>query len=136
MKDLLNQLGPVTVLLQAFFSDWRTGSIMALIAIDVVSGVMAAIKLGTFDTQKLFTFYRTNVVPGILGYGLVWFFSYFGVADKFGDVAGLLANLTGYGAVVASLTASIIDNGKRFSAPVTQPEVSEMIARPPVNPQG
>lgn len=46
----------------------RMTTIMALIAADVIMAVALAINKGEFNWLKLLSFYRTNIVPYLLGY--------------------------------------------------------------------
>lgn len=101
-----------------FFTDPWVRAIFALILLDVITGVIAALRTGVFDLQRIAAFYRTNVVPGILGYSAVWGFARFGL-DQIAEVGPLLAMLTtviGAGFVVLALVGSITDNIRRSQA--------------------
>ena len=51
-----------------FFNDLRVRAIMALIVVDFLLGIAAALRRGEFDLKKVADFYRTNVIPYLLGY--------------------------------------------------------------------
>jgi hypothetical protein len=56
----------------ALASDARLHVLMALIAADFILGVSAALKRGEFEFAKLGRFYRTNVLPYMLSYGVLF----------------------------------------------------------------
>jgi hypothetical protein len=63
--DYLNMF---LTLLATFFASWQVRTIGALILTDVVFGVMIALRTSTFNFQKLADFYKSMVLPYILGY--------------------------------------------------------------------
>lgn len=96
-------------------------SLVGLIVLEVVSGIAAALKRGMFDWQKVANFYRTSVMPGLVGWlGLV-FSTYLVVPGLFGDaVSGVVSPavaLSSLLAVVATLVASIRANLAELIAP-------------------
>src|SRR6476660_6947050 len=95
-----------------FLTDDRTLLILALIAVDLVTGVIAALRTGVFAWERLATFYRTNVLPGLLGYGLVYVLGALNAARLPGlrGVVDLLTRWVGAGLLVAALGASIGNN--------------------------
>lgn len=120
-------------ILRAFYTDTRLWFIVGLIVADVVTGIIAALRLGVFRWDKVFTFYRTMVVPAVLGYlVLVWLPDHLvlrpdGISDTIvREVLGMLAQTFGVSVVYASLVASIIDNVQRYRADVTPTDVSDM----------
>lgn len=89
-------------------------SLVGLIILEVVTGIGAALKRGVFDWQKVANFYRTSVMPGLVGWlGLV-VSTYLVVPGLFGDAVGGVVSpavaLSGLLAVVATLVASIRGN--------------------------
>ena len=50
-------------------NDPRLRTLLALIALDIVMGIAASIKRGSFAWDEVARFYRTSVVPIFLGYG-------------------------------------------------------------------
>lgn len=123
--------------LRVFAKEPQTKMIVTAILIDVVTGIIAALRVGTFDGQRTAAFMATNVLPYVLGYMLFWFLSYFGLADLVPiEIAGTIANF-GFGAVMTSLTKSIIDNLTRAYAGSVQPsDVQELNAASVTPPRG
>jgi hypothetical protein len=70
----------VETILQDFFTDPRTLAIFALILADVLLGIAAALKTAQFQWTVLANFYRTNIMPYVLGYLVAWLFAKFGLA--------------------------------------------------------
>ena len=96
--------------LRRFASDPKTRTMLAMILIDVITGVMKALRLRTFDAKQLARFYGSNVVPYVLGYLLVWVLSLLGLDSVLSpDLQNGLASL-GFAMIGTSLTASIIGN--------------------------
>ena len=118
-------------ILQSFMSDQRTLTIFALILVDLITGVIAALKLRTFDAQRLMAFYHTNVLPGVLGYLLVWFLATFGLDQYLSPQLTEMINYLGAGTVIISLSASVIDNIRRSTAPTSRPETADMHVEKP-----
>ena len=52
----------------AFFTSWQVKTLLGLIVLDVLLGVAAALRAGRFDFGRLAEFYRSNVLPYLLGY--------------------------------------------------------------------
>jgi len=101
--------------LRAFARETQTRSIVTMILIDVATGVIAALRVGTFDGQKFAAFLGSNVLPYVLGYMLFWFLSYFGLSGLLSPpIAAIVANF-GYAGVMSTLSMSIVDNGARAS---------------------
>jgi hypothetical protein len=94
-----------------FLTDDRTLLIVVLIAIDLVTGIISALRSGVFVWKRVADFYRASVLPGVLGYGLVYAIAL--GADRFPEVRGLVEVLTqwaGAGLVIAALLGSIASN--------------------------
>jgi hypothetical protein len=125
--------------LKAFARETQTKTIVTFILIDVVTGVIAALRVGTFDGQRFAAFMSSNVLPYLFGYMLFWFVSYFGLTDVLTpEIAATLSNF-GFGAVMSALSMSVVDNLTRARAGSTPPaDIHEFLA-PNVevkNPQG
>ena len=54
-------------LINAFFADARVQAVFWLCIFEVGTAVIAAIKLGIFDIHRLANFWRSRVVPYMLG---------------------------------------------------------------------
>jgi len=103
-------------------------ALVVLIAADVILGIASAVKRGVFQWDVVANFYRTNVVPKLVGWlGLqlvVYAVSLPGVIDVIGvptwvDPAVATASLV---AVGASLLNSIYDNARElFNIPALPP---------------
>jgi hypothetical protein len=63
MVDLLNVLFPPEFIKAGL-------GILLVIVLDLVLGIAVAIKSGQFEWSKLASFYRTSVVPGLLGWAV------------------------------------------------------------------
>ena len=102
--DILQTLAAYLV---AFATDPRTILIAVFILLDLGTGIMAALRTGTFDWALLAQFYRTNVLPYLLGYGLLYVLS--------GTIAALLQNsdpqLRPFLAVLGTLVEQISQYG-------------------------
>lgn len=105
-------------ILYEFASDIKTKTIFVAIFVDVVTGVAASLHIGTFDPQKIAAFHKSNVLPYVLGYLMVWTLTAFGATDvlpaSIGDGFAALC----YGAIMTALTGSVIDNSARFRAQI------------------
>jgi hypothetical protein len=100
----------IPVLLLTFMMDGRTQLLFATIAMDVVTGVMCALRSGQFQWSKLALFYRTNVVPYILGWFVIFTFGQLGITVLFGDQWGEIVSSIGYAPALVTLGASIAEN--------------------------
>lgn len=97
-------------LVLSFVQDERTLILFGLIVVDLVVGIIAALRTGVFDPRSVGQFYRTNVVPYILGYLLVYVISLWGIGALLGSVWGEVAATVGSGPAVINLSTSIIRN--------------------------
>lgn len=114
-----------------FAHEPQTKSIIAAILLDVVTGVVAAYRVKTFDGQAFAGFMRSNVVPYVFGYMIYWFLTYYGLTDQVTpEVSAALSNF-GFGAVMSSLSMSVVDNATRARAGSSRPaDVDEVMATP------
>ena len=69
--DFTNISGIVDVL-SGFFDSWQVKALLGLIVLDLGLGIAAALRANVFDFQKVALFYRTNVLPYILGFGVLF----------------------------------------------------------------
>lgn len=90
-----------------FMQDPRTLTLATLIAVDLVLGIAAALRNGQFDWQYVGTFYRTNVLPFLLGYGLIYGIAQGGVGVLLGPLWGEICATVGVGPAILNLGASI-----------------------------
>ncbi len=102
-------------MLTAFVTDWRVKTILVLILVDVVMGIAAAIKAGKFDLQAVGKFYKTMIVPFVLGYAAIFAASKLLLGEWLGPYGFILSEgvvSMAWLAIVASLVGSIVRNGK------------------------
>lgn len=97
----------------AFFNAKSTLALVSMIALDLITGVIAALRTNRFDLQRLADFYRSSVIPYVIGYGALYVFTGIGLdqylAPGFVD---MLQPFTSSFAL-ASLAGSIADNVQR-----------------------
>lgn len=108
--------------LRTFARDQQTRLIVVAILIDLVTGVICSLRVGTFDGQKLAAFLGSNVLPYVLGYMLLWFLSYGGFSDILPAIINNALASFGFSAVMATLTMSIADNCARASRGSVPPD--------------
>lgn len=110
-------------LVRQFFMDSRTMYLLALIGIDLVTGIIAALRTRAFAFSKLGDFYYSNILPYVLGYLLIYIISLLGIANVLGDLWGQLVASVGLGPALISLIASVGDNLHRIQvgAPPNEP---------------
>lgn len=117
----------VMTALATFFVDWRTIAIVSLIALDVITGVMRALRTHTYQWSRLADFLGTMVLPLVLGYLVVYIFgAVLGTAmpPAVRDIIQAVDQWAGAGAAILALTASIGDNLTAFGGagtPAAQP---------------
>lgn len=132
----LARAGTFGDVLRTFARETQTRSIVVMILIDVVTGVIAALRVGTFDGQRFAAFLGSNVLPYVLGYMLFWFLSYFGLSDLLAPpIAAIVANF-GYAGVMSTLSMSIVDNSARASRGSVPPHDVGMPTAIPTNTRG
>lgn len=110
----------------AFFEAKSTLALVAMIALDLITGVIAALRTSRFDLQRLADFYRTSVIPYVIGYGALYVFTGIGLdqylAPGFVD---MLQPFTSSFAL-ASLAGSIADNVQRARYTPAPPHDGDM----------
>lgn len=67
--------------LSSFGSDVRTVTLFLLIIIDLVMGIIFALRHNVFSFHKVAQFYWTNVIPFILGYFLIFTITFYGLTE-------------------------------------------------------
>src|SRR3990167_473674 len=93
-------------IVRAIFASPQMGLIVGLIVVDLGLGVALALRTGVFAWRKLADFYRTSVVPYILGYvtlSVVLRYLIPAGFEMLSDGAVLLA----WGTLVASLAGNV-----------------------------
>lgn len=98
-------------LLIVALTSWQVKTIFGLILLDVVLGVASALKRGVFDWAMVAMFYRTNVIPYLLGYAVLYVVISFVIPPDAlggnGDVIGEGTVIAAWGFVLAALLGSI-----------------------------
>lgn len=118
--------------LRAFAREPQFRLIIVFILIDLLTGVIAALRMGIFDAARIAQFLTTNVIPYVFGFLIFWFVVVNGLADLLSlQFAAMLANV-GFGAVATALTMSIVNNAARASMGSTRPsELDDMTPTAP-----
>lgn len=94
-----------------FFRDARLYAIVALIGLDVVLGVAAAIKVGVFQWTELGRFYKTMVAPNVIGY-LALYVVFRLLPDALDELIGVgPAEMTAQVLVTAAFAVIVINLG-------------------------
>lgn len=110
MNDAVNL---IAVNIVAFAQAKTTTALIAMIALDLISGIVAALRARRFEFQRIGAFYLTNVIPYLIGYCGLYVFMALGWSDNLDPV--MLSGLQGIssGPALLSLGGSIADNMKR-----------------------
>lgn len=121
--------------LRAFAREPQIRFIVVMILIDLLTGVIAALRMTIFDAARLAQFLSTNVIPYVFGYLIFWFVVFNGLTDVLSlQIASMLSNV-GFAAVMTALTMSIVNNAMRASMGSTRPaDIDEMNATAPQAP--
>lgn len=85
-------------------------TIIGLIFLDVVLGLAAALRTGQFQWDTMSRFYRTQVLPGLVGYTALSAAVLWVAPQLLGEASDLVSGAAitlAWGAVVADLVASI-----------------------------
>lgn len=104
--------------------------LVGLILLDVVLGIALAIKINKFDWRKVGLFYRSMVLPYIIGWLVISVVTRIVAPEVLGDFGFLVGDVVVIGswlAIVATLAGSIIKNAKDLYGslnPFPVPEVS------------
>ena len=87
--------------------------VFALIAAQLISGIAVALKLGVFEWKKIGDFYRTVVLPMLLGWLTAAILAHFVIVDYLPadlKVLGPGIEIVAFGAVVLSLGGAVLQN--------------------------
>ena len=109
--------------LEAIAQTDRVRTIAALILLDILLGIGQAIKEGRFDWNATATFYRSMIVPALIGYVAVAGLVPLMVADLLGEFSEALGQgiiWVAWGALVAQLVTSVLSHAKALGWPVIQ----------------
>ena len=110
-------LGGEMELLEAFFADGRVSTILGLILLDVALAVAVAVQQGEFDPRRLAQFFRTMVLPYLIGYLGVYGAAY--LLDErylgpFAEALGAGFAWVAWLALVANLAADVLDHAREL----------------------
>ncbi|NPV08262.1 MAG: hypothetical protein HPY83_09935 [Anaerolineae bacterium] len=101
--------------LEGFFADGRVSTILGLILLDVALAVAVAVRRGEFEARRLADFFRTMVVPYLIGYMGVYGAAYFLDERYLGPFAEALGSGFAWAAwlaLVANLAADILEHAR------------------------
>lgn len=109
----------------AFFRDPRVLTIAGLILLDVLLGIARALREGKFDVAKVAQFYKTMVIPYVIGYLAFYLFAKIAVEDLLGPLGYTASEgmiwIT-WVALVLAIGKSALDNAKALGYQVEPPE--------------
>lgn len=110
-----SNLAGISDVLEMFFSAWQVKAMIGLVLLDVVLGVAAALRAGKFEFSRVAQFYQTNVLPYVLGFGVLFVAINYvlPVTPDGGTVVDFLnqgAVTTAWLALVANLGGSILQS--------------------------
>lgn len=115
--------------------------LIGLIGLDILIGIALAIKINRFEWKKVAAFYRTNVIPyliGWLGFAMITRLAAPEVFGEWGFIFGDGVIIAAWLAVVATLAGSIIKNAKElygsllpFTIPQPPPQMEDAKEPPP-----
>lgn len=107
--------------LTAFFVDERTIALFVLIGLDVLSGIVAAVRTHTFAWRRVGD-WLLNDAQYVLGY-LIWYaFTQTAIGGALGGVAlDDILSTAGWSTAVAALVASIGNNLREAQAGTARP---------------
>lgn len=93
---------------------WPLLAVLGLAAVDVITGIGSALRRGQFDWTIVANFYRTTIVPKLVGWVGLTLLAYLAtagaLAPETGDVVGQVAGYGGLGLVSVDLLRSIASN--------------------------
>lgn len=97
-----------------FANDAATQTLIVAIFIDLVTGIMAAVRTKTYDWGRIGEFYYTNVLPYVIGFAALYILTGLGLTAYLpAAIVGNVQSFTGTPAVIA-LGASIRNNVDRM----------------------
>lgn len=100
----------IMLFVQQFMQAPQTQLIFGMILLDFVLGVVAAIRIRTYQWARLAEFSYTNVLPYVLGYAALYTFAQFGVSALLTPQVGDISAVTFAAPMLAALAASIKKN--------------------------
>lgn len=100
----------------SFWADGRTQTLLALVIINFVVGVIAALATRQYEWRRLGDWYAHTLIPYLLGYLLIWSGGELGVAAVAGPVWGEVVATFGVAPAAATLVARITGNILAFQA--------------------
>jgi len=104
-----------------FFADPRVQTILGLIILEVFLAVAAALKKGQFEWRRLADFYRTMVIPyllGFLGFFLAGKFVKLALVEPYDVIVGEGAIWLAWITLVFNLVADIYAKAKELGIPL------------------
>lgn len=109
--DLINQLFGLLI---AFLTSWQLKTLLGLIIVDVALGVASALRRNVFDWARLADFYKTAVLPYVIGYLAFYVAIGFLIPPEslgqLGEPVNQATVTLAWGALVANLIKSILGN--------------------------
>lgn len=100
---------------------WQMRVIVGLILLDLIFGIAAALRTGVFRWGAVATFYKTNVLPYILGYIVLFVAIRFiippGALAGYGNELSDGAVLVAWGTLFATLFNSVLVNFRTLYRP-------------------
>lgn len=103
--------------LEGFFADGRVSTILGLILLDVTLAVAVAVRRGEFEPRRLADFFRTMVVPYLIGYLGVYGTAHFLDERYLGPFAEALGSgfvWAAWLALVANLAADVLGHAREL----------------------
>lgn len=120
-------------LVVAILTSDQMAALVGLVLLDVVLGIAAALKSGTFHWSEVARFYRTNVIPYILGYVALHITISFVIPPSALGGAGEWLSVgtvtLAWGVLVAALARSVLGNLRQLYDGLMTPDFSEPLTR-------
>lgn len=102
--------------ISGFLAEAGMPLVMSLVLLDVIMGIAEAIKKGLFEWRRVAEFYRTMVIPYVLGYlALQAAFAY--LPDGLDTILSPTLATLALGAITACLGSSILGHIKAIGLP-------------------
>lgn len=117
-------------LLSTFFHDDKVGIALLLVALDLILGILAAFKLGTFRLSYVADFLRNDVAFKLVPYFILYVAAIVAGQESFlidGLDIGLVAGGT-YGVLVLAWTGSILGSLRQLGLAGGDLSVREVLA--------
>jgi hypothetical protein len=110
----------VAQVVNEFANDKQLHAVIALIALDLILGIIAAVKLGTFAFSKVSGFLKDDVLGKVVPWFVIFSFAKFAPSV---DIAGVDLNQVQtalWGLVVIALGASLISSLNDLKLPIAK----------------